>query len=140
MCAEGRPDAIPDGPRFFAGECSDAYLHRHAPTHGYTIVIWRGRHVAEPTELTEDEWSVFWREVSAVARALQTHYKPAKMNYQLLGNGVPHLHVHLVLRHNDDVAPGRPLPVSAWEQGSANPVSDADLAATAAVLRGLVEV
>jgi diadenosine tetraphosphate (Ap4A) HIT family hydrolase len=108
MCAEGRPDAIPDGLRFFVGECSDAYLHRHAPTAGYTVVIWRGRHVAEPTELTEHEWHAFWREVLAVARALEMHYEPAKMNYQLLGNGVPHLHVHLVLRHHDDVLPGRP--------------------------------
>ena len=83
---------------------------------------------------------MFWREVLAVARALEAHYEPAKMNYQLLGNRVPHLHVHLVLRHNDDVAPGRPLPASAWEAGTANPVSDADLEATVAVLRGLVEV
>ena len=138
MCAEGRPDAIPDGLRFFAGECSDAYLHRRAPTVGYTVVIWRGRHVAEPTELTDDEWHAFRVKCSWSARALEAHYEPAKMNYQLLGNGVPHLHVHLVLRHHDDVAPNHPLPKSAWEEGTANPVSDADLEATAAVLRELV--
>jgi diadenosine tetraphosphate (Ap4A) HIT family hydrolase len=34
------------------------------------------------------------------------------MNYQLLGNSVPHLHVHLVPRYLDDPAPGKPLP---WE-------------------------
>jgi diadenosine tetraphosphate (Ap4A) HIT family hydrolase len=32
------------------------------------------------------------------------------MNYQLLGNLVPHLHVHLVPRYLDDPAPGKPLP------------------------------
>jgi hypothetical protein len=34
------------------------------------------------------------------------------MNYQLLGNSVPHLHVHVVARYLDDPAPGKPLP---WE-------------------------
>jgi len=34
------------------------------------------------------------------------------MNYQLLGNSVPHLHVHLVPRYLDDAAPEKPLP---WE-------------------------
>jgi len=46
MCAEGRPDAIPDGLRFFAGACADAYLDRHAPTRGYSIVIWRAHRPA----------------------------------------------------------------------------------------------
>lgn len=78
--------------------------------------------------------------VLAVARALEAHYDPAKMNYQLLGNGNPHLHVHLVLRHHNDVAPGRPLPPAACEAGTANPVPDAELAATIAVLRDLVEI
>lgn len=31
-------------------------------------------------------------------------------NYQLLGNMVPHLHVHVVPRYLDDAAPQRPLP------------------------------
>jgi diadenosine tetraphosphate (Ap4A) HIT family hydrolase len=34
------------------------------------------------------------------------------MNYQLLGNLVPHLHVHVVPRYLDDPAPGKPMP---WE-------------------------
>jgi diadenosine tetraphosphate (Ap4A) HIT family hydrolase len=39
-------------------------------------------------------------------------FAPCHMNYQLLGNSVPHLHVHLVPRYLDDPAPGKPLP---WE-------------------------
>lgn len=39
-------------------------------------------------------------------------FAPCHMNYQLLGNSVPHLHVHLVPRYIDDPDPGRPLP---WE-------------------------
>ena len=51
MCAQGRPDETLYGVRVFAGEMADAYLQRAAIQRGYTVVIWRGRHVAEPTEL-----------------------------------------------------------------------------------------
>jgi diadenosine tetraphosphate (Ap4A) HIT family hydrolase len=39
-------------------------------------------------------------------------FNPCHMNYLLLGNIVPHLHVHVVPRYLDDPSPGRPLP---WE-------------------------
>jgi diadenosine tetraphosphate (Ap4A) HIT family hydrolase len=37
-------------------------------------------------------------------------FKPCHVNYLLLGNIVPHLHVHIVPRYLDDSAPERPLP------------------------------
>lgn len=37
-------------------------------------------------------------------------FSPCHMNYMLLGNIVPHLHVHVVPRYPDDTAPERPLP------------------------------
>jgi len=36
--------------------------------------------------------------------------KPRHVNYLLLGNSVPHLHVHVVPWYLDDSAPGMPLP------------------------------
>ena len=36
--------------------------------------------------------------------------RPIVVNYQLLGNLVPHLHVHVVPRYLDDSAPQQPLP------------------------------
>jgi hypothetical protein len=44
-CADGRPGAIPDGERIFAGATSDAYLSRSSAARGYTLLSWRGRHV-----------------------------------------------------------------------------------------------
>src|SRR5262249_40062253 len=55
MCNQGRPEETQWGVRIFAGEVSDAYLQKAAIQRGYSIVIWRGRHVAEPTELAADE-------------------------------------------------------------------------------------
>jgi diadenosine tetraphosphate (Ap4A) HIT family hydrolase len=111
MCAAGRPDEDEYGVRILAGRYSDAYLQRAAVQRGYTLVIWRGRHVVEPTELSAQEAGGYWLEVLEVARALQQHYRPLKMNYETLGNAVPHLHTHLVPRYVEDPAPGRPYPL-----------------------------
>lgn len=77
---------------------------------GYTISIWRGRHVAEPTELSDEEASAYWLELLRVGRALETHFEPVKLNYDLLGNSLPHLHAHVIPRYADDPNPGWPFP------------------------------
>ena len=112
MCAANRLDDSEAGIRILAGRFSDAYLQRANVQRGYTLVIWRGRHVVEPTDLEDEEASGYWLEVLEVARALQQHYRPLKMNYETLGNTVPHLHTHLVPRYMEDPAPGRPYPLS----------------------------
>ena len=117
MCAQGRPDDTPYGARIFAGEVSDAYLQRADKQRGYTISIWRGRHVAEPTDLERDEAVAYWLEVLRVGRALEDHLSPVKMNYELLGNAGPHLHTHLVPRYADDPRPGWPFPFLEEEPG-----------------------
>ena len=81
MCAEGRPDETPFGLRIAAGEVSDAYLQRADIQRGYTVVVWRGRHVVEPTELEEEDASRYWLEVLAVGRALEAVLEPVKVNY-----------------------------------------------------------
>lgn len=110
MCEEGRPEATSDGVRFYAGEVADAYLRRTNIQRGLTVVVWRGRHVAEPTELTDEEAVGYWREVLIVGRALEDVLRPVKLNYNLLGNSLPHLHTHVVPRYADDPRPGWPFP------------------------------
>jgi diadenosine tetraphosphate (Ap4A) HIT family hydrolase len=89
---------------------SDGYLHLRGVQRGYAAVIWRGAHVVEPTELPQDQAIAFWLDVLRVSRAMQVVYRPLKMNYQVLGNRIPHLHCLLAPRFVDDVAPGDPLP------------------------------
>jgi diadenosine tetraphosphate (Ap4A) HIT family hydrolase len=110
MCAEERRDDVGFGVRFLAGEAADAYLQRAAIQRGYTVVVWRGRHVAEPTELTDEEAAAYWRDVVRAARALEAHFRPVKTNYNTLGNELPHLHTHVILRYADDPKPGWPFP------------------------------
>jgi diadenosine tetraphosphate (Ap4A) HIT family hydrolase len=111
MCQGGRPESDEYGVRIYESDHTDAYLQRAGVQRGYTIVIWRGRHVTEPTELTATEAREYGNDVLTVARALIAHYRPLKMNYETLGNSLPHLHTHLVPRFRDDPAPGRPFPL-----------------------------
>ena len=110
MCESGRPDETEYGIRIRAARYSDAYLQRRGLVRGYCIVIWRGRHVAEPTELDRAEASGYWAEVLDVARALEGAYMPLKINISMLGNTLPHLHAHILPRYSDDPAPFGPLP------------------------------
>lgn len=134
MCAEGRPSENEYGIRIQAGEWSDAYLQRVGSVRGYSIVIWRGRHVAEPTELSRDEASGYWKEVLQVARALEQQYRPLKVNIEMLGNTLPHLHTHVRPRYLDDPAPFGPLPHGLHYA----PFPEAQLRADAEALRSLL--
>ena len=80
------------GIRYFAGDVADAYLLRADIQRGLSIVVWRGRHVAEPTELNDDEAAAYGREVLTVGRVVEATFSAVKMNYNVLGNWVPHLH------------------------------------------------
>ena len=110
MCEQGRPEVTPFGERIFAGEVSDAYLQRRDVQRGYTVIVWRGRHVAEPTELSDEEAAAYWLEVLRVGRAIERVLRPVKLNYDTLGNSMPHLHTHVVPRYSDDPRPGWPFP------------------------------
>lgn len=89
---------------------SVALLERNAIAKGHTVVVFRGRHVADFTDLGAEELACYWKDTQDVARMIERVFRPCHMNYLLLGNIVPHLHVHIVPRYLDDSAPGRPLP------------------------------
>jgi diadenosine tetraphosphate (Ap4A) HIT family hydrolase len=135
MCREGRPDELPWGTRIFAGEVSDAYLQRADIQRGYTVVIWRGRHVAEPPELSRAEAAAYWLEVLGVAGALESHLRPVKTNYNLLGNEVPHLHTHVLPRYAEDPRPGWPFP---FPEETPPPIAEDSYRADVEALRTLL--
>ena len=75
---------------------------------GWTVLVLK-RHATELFELTKDERGRLIEEVSAVATALAMAFEPVKLNYELLGNQVPHIHWHLIPRLADDPAPKEPV-------------------------------
>ena len=74
---------------------------------GYACVICT-RHVIEPFELEEDEQARFFLDAMATARGLAHLFGSVKMNYEIHGNTVPHLHMHLFPRMPGDVYVGYP--------------------------------
>ena len=123
MCDQGRPEETPHGARFFGGEVADAYLQRADIQRGYSVVIWRGRHVAEPTELSTYEAAQYWLEVLEAARRLERAFEPVKLNYDVLGNWLPHLHTHVIPRYANDPKPGWPFP---FPDGEPGPIGEAE--------------
>jgi diadenosine tetraphosphate (Ap4A) HIT family hydrolase len=83
-------------------------LVRNQYVPGYCILICC-KHVREPYHLSADEKTAFFEDMVLAAQALENVFRPDKLNFQLLGNVVPHLHVHLVPRYYGDPAPGRPI-------------------------------
>jgi diadenosine tetraphosphate (Ap4A) HIT family hydrolase len=135
MCKEGRPGRTQHGVRIFEGVFVDGYVATQAAQRGYVVAIWRGSHVNDLTELTPDELFGYWSEVGRISSAMQQHFRPRKMNYEVLGNQVPHLHTHITARFADvDVAPGQPLP-AARERAIPESEVEADTTALVALLR-----
>jgi diadenosine tetraphosphate (Ap4A) HIT family hydrolase len=91
---------------------------------GYTIFVAK-QCVNELHELPPATREVHLHEMAVVAEAVFKAFEPRKLNYELLGNGAPHLHWHLFPRHADDPRPRGPV----WEDagflraldGDANP-------------------
>lgn len=123
-CRQGRVEEDEWGVRFFTGRVSDAYLMRRPPQAGYSVVKFRGRHVPDPTELNADELMAWWNDIAVVAQAITSTYRPCHLNYQILGNSVPHVHVHVLPRYLDDPAPGRPLVGPIWDEAVELPAED----------------
>lgn len=101
------------GARIFQGTYIDAYLQSAVVQTGYSLSIWKGRHIVEPVELSDEEAAGYWLETLRVARAVIAIYQPLKLNYETLGNTSPHLHTHLLPRYTEDPRPGQPFPFPA---------------------------
>jgi diadenosine tetraphosphate (Ap4A) HIT family hydrolase len=81
---------------------------REAALPGYVCVIARDHH-NEPFEMPPAEQARFWQEAMAIATAVDRVVQPVKMNYEIHGNTLPHLHLHLFPRQIDDPYVGGPI-------------------------------
>lgn len=125
MCTKW--DAEPD---LRIAELDQCYvlLNRDQFFPGYTFVFTRD-HVTELFHLDRPTRLSVLEEVNLVAASLYNLLKPVKMNYELLGNMVPHMHWHLVPRFTSDPLWPRPIwsephePVSLTPEGYAERVA-----------------
>jgi diadenosine tetraphosphate (Ap4A) HIT family hydrolase len=87
---------------------SRLFLAKNQYVPGYCVMICR-EHVIEPYELTADERGMFFDDLAAAGKGLQAAFTADKMNYNILGNVIPHLHIHILPRYFTDSAPNRPI-------------------------------
>lgn len=75
---------------------------------GYCLLFAK-KHVTELFHLDKAVRGELMEELSAAAAALATVFSPTKINYELLGNMVPHMHWHIIPRFESDPLWPRPI-------------------------------
>ena len=81
---------------------STAFLSGNQICRGYTILVYNKAHITELFQLGEEDRIAYSEDLVKVAKAIYDAYHPYKMNYELLGNVVPHLHWHIIPRRKTD--------------------------------------
>lgn len=87
--------------------------------------------ITEIYQLSDDDQQQLLRESSALSRCLADAFDADKMNVAALGNVVPQLHLHHVVRYQGDAAWPGPI----WNAVPAKPYLDQERDAVVAVLR-----
>ncbi len=83
-------------------------LHNNQYVKGYCGLICF-KHVREPYELPQDEQEQYFNDMMLAGMALEKAFGADKMNFQILGNAVPHLHTHIQPRYFGDEGGSRPI-------------------------------
>ena len=112
-----------------------AYLQPSASFRGYCILVLK-RHAVELDDLSAEERTALIEDIAQVAHAVRAVCKPTKINYEILGNVVPHIHIHIIPRYTTDPT---------WDRAAWFALPDADLLpedeynALAAELQAVIE-
>lgn len=100
----------------------------------WIILVPRRAGVRELHELRQAELGVYWRESMVLGRMLMSHFQGHKLNVAALGNQVPQLHVHHIVRYRHDCAWPRPV----WGVVPALPYTEKQLKESCASLQPLL--
>ncbi len=77
---------------------STLFLFKEQSHPGRCVVAYKD-HVKELFELSEPDRNAFMKDVCQVAAAMQKAFSPAKINYGVYSDKLPHLHFHLVPKY-----------------------------------------
>lgn len=66
------------------------------------VVLALNCHRQEVYEMTEEERNGFFADVAKVSKAMSELFNPGKINYGIFGDGVPHVHMHMVPKYKDE--------------------------------------
>jgi len=86
------------------------------------ILVPQRENVSEIHQLAESDQQQLMRESSLLAACIEQEFKADKINIAALGNMVPQLHIHHIVRYKTD--PAWPAPV--WGNRPAVPYNESD--------------
>jgi len=89
-------------------------------TYPWFILVPERENIEEIFELSSEEQSQFLKESVLLAQNLKSHFKADKLNIAALGNIVPQLHIHHIVRYKEDKAWPHPV----WGRFPRDPYSD----------------
>lgn len=98
------------------------------------ILVPRRSGVREIFQLDETDQALFWHESALLSKAVMQAFNGHKLNVAVLGNMVPQLHIHHVVRYEGD--PAWPAPV--WGKLPALPYDKAGTQARSSALLSLL--
>ncbi len=103
VCLRGRPTNV-------IAELDVSFLTagEETPLKGSCSLFFK-RHAIELYELSPEEAAAFMRDVQRVSKALHEVTGAIKLNYEIHGNTIPHLHMHLFPRYVGDAFEGQPI-------------------------------
>jgi diadenosine tetraphosphate (Ap4A) HIT family hydrolase len=89
-------------------EASWLTMQAAAPVRGYACLVARV-HAVDLHDLAEPAACAFMRDARKVSRAVASVTGAVKMNYEIHGNSIPHLHMHFFPRYRGDQFEGKPI-------------------------------
>jgi diadenosine tetraphosphate (Ap4A) HIT family hydrolase len=90
-------------------EVSTVAMGDGAATLPGTCALFFRRHAVELHDLSPDEGAAFIRDIQRLSRALAAATGAVKMNYEVHGNTIPHLHMHFFPRYAGDPFENAPI-------------------------------
>jgi diadenosine tetraphosphate (Ap4A) HIT family hydrolase len=103
ICRRGRPLDI-----IATMESSWLTMPEHAAMPGYVCLVSQ-THAVELHDLSSAQAESFVRDARKVSAALSIATEAVKLNYEIHGNTLPHLHMHFFPRHAGDPFEGRAI-------------------------------
>ena len=74
------------------------YLFKEQTYFGRVVLAY-GDHVNHLTDLTDEQAAELMKDITTVGKALMKAFSPAKVNYGMYSDTLPHLHVHIVPKY-----------------------------------------
>lgn len=93
-------------------------------------------HVVEIYELSDEDAAAFMRDVKVASLALKNVTGAVKLNYEIHGNSIPHMHLHLWPRQMGDPFEGGPID---WRRKSIQTYEDGEFEAFIERMKTAVE-